>query len=177
VQNFLLTTQLYLSQNYAIDNAVPIWRLCDTWIQIFEWDQWQWCIKLVALGQWWQIDHLFYPNDWGWKWIKLFLISPYPPPLIGPYGFIAMVDNEYDLMTNRLRRWILKASPHAQIWRQTGINEIVKRHARIWHQIKINEIEERNQHHLTYTNPLLTWLNHILLYHSFPTHNFTKLKL
>ncbi len=43
---------------------------------------------------------------------------------------IGTPDKEYDLMINKLRNQILKASPHAQIRRQIGINGI----------------EERNQH-------------------------------
>jgi len=45
--------------------------------------------------------------------INIFLIAPYPPPLIGPYGYCTMHDEEYDLMNDEVRNRILKASPHA----------------------------------------------------------------
>jgi hypothetical protein len=59
--------------------------------------------------------------------LNIFLLAPYPPMLIGPYDFIAMADHEYDLMTNRLRHQILKASHHARIQCQIGINKIAER--------------------------------------------------
>ena len=179
MENFLLTTQLYPSQDYTIENAVPIWRLCNTWIRIFQWDQQQQCIRLITLGQQWGINHLIYPNNLGWKWIKCFLVAPYPPPLIGPYDFISTADIEYDLMTDRLRHWILKASPHAWIWQQIGINEIVERHSRIQRQIGIDKIAKRHWRLLFYLmllwshnvgNQLLTWLDHVLLH--FPNKYF-----
>ena len=46
-------------------------------------------------------------------------------------------------MTNRLRRQILKAPPHAQIRCKIVINEIVERHSRIRREMKNNEIEEK----------------------------------
>jgi hypothetical protein len=36
-------------------------------------------------------------------------------PLILPNDFIATIEDEYDLMTDRLMHQILKASPHARI--------------------------------------------------------------
>ena len=45
----------------------------------------------------------------------IFLISLYPPPLIGPYDYCTTPDEEYDLMIDKLRNQILKASPHARI--------------------------------------------------------------
>ena len=172
MQNFLFTTQLYPSQDYAIEDAVPNWRLCNTWIRNFQWDQRRQCNWLVTLEQRWQIDHLFYPNNWGWKWIKHFLIAPYPPLLVGPYDCIATADHEYNLMTDRLRRQILKASPHARFWCQIGINKIVEQHSRFQRQFKINKIAKRNRRQLSYLmllrshnvgNQLLTWLNYVLL--------------
>jgi len=59
--------------------------------------------------------------------LNIFLIAPYPPPLIGPYDYCATPDKEYDLMSDEIRNQILKASPHAQIQRKIGINEIDKR--------------------------------------------------
>ena len=59
--------------------------------------------------------------------LNIFLIAPYPPPLIGPYDYCAMPDKEYNLMIDKLRNRILKASPHARIRRQIGINEIDER--------------------------------------------------
>jgi hypothetical protein len=47
------------------------------------------------------------------KMNSTFLIAPYPPPLIGPYDYCATPDEEYNLMINKLRNRILKASPHA----------------------------------------------------------------
>jgi len=44
-----------------------------------------------------------------------FLIAPFPPPLTGPYDYCATPDKEYDLMIDKLRNRILKASPHARI--------------------------------------------------------------
>jgi len=49
-----------------------------------------------------------------WGGLGNFLITPYPPPLIGPYhDYCATPDEEYDLMSNEVRNRILKASPHA----------------------------------------------------------------
>ena len=59
--------------------------------------------------------------------VNIFLIAPYPPPLIGLYHYCATPDEEYDLMSNEVRNRILKASPHARIRRQIGINEIDER--------------------------------------------------
>jgi hypothetical protein len=47
--------------------------------------------------------------------LNIFLISLYPPPLIGPYDYCTTPDEEYDLMIDKLRNQILKASPHARI--------------------------------------------------------------
>jgi hypothetical protein len=47
--------------------------------------------------------------------LNIFVITPYPPPLIGRYDYSPMPDEEYDLMINKLRNQILKASPHVQI--------------------------------------------------------------
>jgi len=47
--------------------------------------------------------------------LNIFLIAPYPPPLIGPYHYCAMPDEEYDLMSDEVRNIILKAAPHARI--------------------------------------------------------------
>ncbi len=60
-----------------------------------------------------------------------FLIAPYPPPLIGRYDYCATPDEEYDLMIDKLRNLILKASPHVRIRHQIGINEIVERSRRL----------------------------------------------
>ncbi len=35
--------------------------------------------------------------------LNIFLIVPYPPPLIGPYDYCATPDEEYDLMIDKLR--------------------------------------------------------------------------
>ncbi len=59
--------------------------------------------------------------------LNIFLIKPYPPPLIGCYDYCATPDEEYSLIINKLRNRILKASPHARILRQIGINKIDKR--------------------------------------------------
>ena len=59
--------------------------------------------------------------------LNIFLIAPYPPPLIGPYHYCATPDEEYDLMSNEVRNRILKASPHARIRCQIGINKIDER--------------------------------------------------
>ncbi len=60
--------------------------------------------------------------------LNIFLIAPYPPPLIGCYDYCATPNEEYTLMINKLRNLILKASPHARICRQIGINKNVERH-------------------------------------------------
>ncbi len=106
-------------------NAIPIQKLCNKWIQIYRRLSQQRYIWLFTLIQRWWFNRLFYSNDRRWKWIKHFLIAPYPPLLIG------RSDEEYDLMINKLRNPILKASPHARIWRQIGINEIDKRNRRL----------------------------------------------
>jgi hypothetical protein len=59
--------------------------------------------------------------------LNIFLITPYPPPLIERYDYCATPDKEYNLMMDKLRNRILKASPHAQIYRQIRINEIDER--------------------------------------------------
>ena len=38
---------------------------------------------------------------------------PYPPPLIGRYDYCTTPDEEYNLMMDKLRNRILKASPDA----------------------------------------------------------------
>ena len=63
--------------------------------------------------------------------LDIFLIAPYPPPLIGPYHYCTTPDKEYDLMSNEIRNRILKASPHARIQCQIGINEIDERNRRL----------------------------------------------
>ena len=47
--------------------------------------------------------------------LNMFLIALYPPPLIGCYDNCATPDKEYNLMNDKLRNQILKASPHAGI--------------------------------------------------------------
>jgi hypothetical protein len=59
--------------------------------------------------------------------LNIFLITPYPPPLIERYDYCATPDKEYNLMMDKLRNRILKASPHARIRRQIRINEIDER--------------------------------------------------
>ncbi len=59
--------------------------------------------------------------------LNIFLIASYPPPLIGRYDYCTTSDEEYNLMIEKLRNPILKASPHARIRRQIGINEIDER--------------------------------------------------
>jgi hypothetical protein len=59
--------------------------------------------------------------------LNFFLIARYPPPLIGRYNYCATPDEEYNLMIDKLRNLILKASLHARIRRQFGINEIEER--------------------------------------------------
>jgi len=63
--------------------------------------------------------------------MNIFLIAPYPPPLIGPYHYCAKPDEEYDLMSNEVRNRILKAPPHARIRCQIRINEIDERNRRL----------------------------------------------
>jgi hypothetical protein len=75
--------------------------------------------------------------------LNIFLIAPYPPPLIGRYDYCATPDEEYDLIIDKLRNLILKASPHAQIRRQIGINEIDERNQRLSSYIM-------HRHHQTY---------------------------
>ena len=48
--------------------------------------------------------------------------------LIGPYDYCAASDEEYNLMSDEVRKRILKASPHARIRRQIGINEFYDSH-------------------------------------------------
>ena len=47
--------------------------------------------------------------------LNIIWIAPYPPPLIGHYDYCSTPYEEYDLMIDKLRNRILKASPHAQI--------------------------------------------------------------
>ena len=75
--------------------------------------------------------------------LNIFLIAPYPPPLIGRYDYCATPDEEYDLMIDKLRNLILKASPHARIRCQIGINEIVERSRRL-------SSYRMHHHHQTY---------------------------
>ncbi len=42
------------------------------------------------------------------------------------YESIDLIKDYYDIMTDRLRRRILEASPHARTWRQVGIFEKVE---------------------------------------------------
>jgi hypothetical protein len=63
--------------------------------------------------------------------LNIFVIALYPPLLIGCYDFCPTPDEEYDLMIDKLRNRILKSSPHAQIRRQIGINEIDERNQRL----------------------------------------------
>ncbi len=44
------------------------------------------------------------------------------------YESIDLIKDYYDIVTDRLRRRILEASPHARIQRQVGIIEKVERH-------------------------------------------------
>ena len=75
--------------------------------------------------------------------LNIFLIAPYPPTLIGPYHNCATPDEEYDLMSDEVRNRILKASPHARIRRQIGINKIDERNRRLSSYIM-------HLHHQTY---------------------------
>ena len=71
-----------------------------------------------VLSNWDNDDKLityFIPTIEDQNDLNIFMLAPYPPPLIRPYDFIATVDDKYDLMTDRLRHRILKASPHARI--------------------------------------------------------------
>ena len=63
--------------------------------------------------------------------LNIFLIAPYPPPLIGPYDYCAMPDEEYNLMSDEVKNRILKASTHAQIQCQIRINNIDERNRRL----------------------------------------------
>ena len=47
--------------------------------------------------------------------LNVFLVAPYSPPLIGHYDYCATPDEEYNLMIDKLRNQILKASPHSRI--------------------------------------------------------------
>jgi hypothetical protein len=55
----------------------------------------------------------FIPTTEDENELNIFVIAPYPPPLIGRYDYCPTPDEEYDLMINKLRNRILKASPHA----------------------------------------------------------------
>ena len=82
------------------------------------------------LSQWENDDDsivYFIPTIEDENELNIFLIAPYPPPLIGRYE----PDEEYELMIDKLRNLILKASPHARIRRQIGINEIDERSRRL----------------------------------------------
>jgi len=67
--------------------------------------------------------------------LDIFLITPYPPPLIGPYHHCTMPVEEYNLMSNELRNRILKASPHARIRRQIGISENASSSSNLSHNV------------------------------------------
>jgi len=75
--------------------------------------------------------------------LNIFLIAPYPPPLIGHYDYCTTPDEEYNLISDEVRNRILKASPHARIQRQIGINEIDERNRRLSSYL-------RHLHHKTY---------------------------
>ncbi len=57
----------------------------------------------------------FIPTDEDQNKLNIFVIAPYPPPLIGRYDYCPTPEEEYDLMIYKLRNRILKASPHLQI--------------------------------------------------------------
>ena len=63
--------------------------------------------------------------------LNIFLITPYPTPLIGLYDHCTTPEEEYDLTSNEVRNRISKASPYARIRRQIGINEIDERNRRL----------------------------------------------
>ncbi len=73
----------------------------------------------------------FIPTTEDGNELNIFLIAPYPPPLIGRYDHCPMPDEEYGLMIEKLKNRTLKASPHARIRRQIGINEIDERNRRL----------------------------------------------
>jgi len=62
----------------------------------------------------------FFPTIEDENELNIFLIAPYPPPLIGPYDYCTKPDEEYNLMSDDVRNRILKASPHARIRCQIG---------------------------------------------------------
>ena len=66
-------------------------------------------------GAYYLFSPYFIPTIEDQNELNIFLLAPYPPLLIQPYDFIAMADDEYNLMTDRLRHQILKASSHARI--------------------------------------------------------------
>ena len=74
---------------------------------------------------------------------NIFLIAPYPTPLIGLYDYCTTPEEEYDLMSNEVRNRISKASPYARIRRQIGINEIDERNRRL-------SSYQMHLHHQTY---------------------------
>ena len=53
-------------------NAIPIGKLCNTWVWISGWLSRQWCIRLFTVGERGKFNRLFYPNNWRWKWIEHF---------------------------------------------------------------------------------------------------------
>ena len=92
-----------------------IQKLCDTWIQIHRcyYDD-----DVFDFSHWHNDDDsivYFIPMIEDENELNIFLISLYPPPLIGPYDYCTTPDEEYDLMIDKLRNQILKASPHARI--------------------------------------------------------------
>jgi len=86
---------------------------------------------------WWGLGNLRFLQ------VKIFLIAQYPQPLIGPYDYGATPAKEYNLMSNEVRNRILKASPHARIRRQIGINKINERNRRL-------SSYQMHLHHQTY---------------------------
>jgi hypothetical protein len=48
-----------------------------------------------------------------------------------PDESIDLIKDYYNIMTDRLRRWILEASPHARILSQVGINKKVEQNQRL----------------------------------------------
>ena len=86
------------------------------------------------LSQWENDDDsivYFIPTIEDENELNIFLIAPYPPPLIGRYDYCATPDEEYELIIDKLRNLILKASPHARIRSQIGIDEIDERSRRL----------------------------------------------
>jgi hypothetical protein len=84
-------------------NAIPIQKLYNTWIRIYDdyhdndafdfshWDN--------------NGDSIIYfiPTIKDENELNIFLIAPYPPPLIGRYYYCATPEEEYNLMIDKLR--------------------------------------------------------------------------